>query len=849
MVIPATSRFGFRAGFDTKEFQAFCISLANEIDAAIGKNEVPVNIQELALILNHVCRRKCDDYQTRAVVMALMISAKSACQLGWFPQRETQQLLAIIDLMWNSFSCPETVTPSLNSPVSLISQVIERFYPCVKLGHILVSFEAKPESKMLVKDFHISKAMPHSHKQRVGLFVVRTEDISRSNCIVHPQEVSFLLNGKGVDKRVNISMESGPQLPTNVTALLNPGANLLQAIGCFRGSYLIAIAFMDVIPLPDKPLLKDYVHPEVIESNSDCDIIEGPSRISLSCPISRTRIKLPVKGHVCKHLQCFDFWNYVNMNTRRPSWRCPHCNQSVCYTDIRVDQKLRKILEEVGSNAADVVISADGTWTVEMENDDDVELVPETTHDHGDPNSFINLGPTVLNLARDENEMETSGGTQVDEQNPCLYEIQGPSNNTRMPATDYTMLNQSPASINTLPQTLNAFDGQQFVNLPQVVNTRDSAARQALPVTFLPTSSPQDMLATNAANFGTSMPATQSSQFQGSHVTSLGNCQGRTSDLMERWNHIHGRGRNQTQLPPPAPLSQHHYAMQNQSPSPAQQRPMPSYIVHPQTLPVNYGGNAHQRPMPSSIAHPQTLPVNADQRPTPYSITHLQTLLNYRGNAHQRPIPSSITNLQTLPVSYEGYAHQRPMSSSITQSGTSPVNYGGTADQRPMPSSITHPQTLPVSYGGIADQRHMPRPMPSSITYLQSSPVNYGGTTDQILNPGGAMGQFSSRDFMNLTPANTENWHPQSRMRGSLAPGTNYDHMIIRPTRPVLPLAQTLPAPLPTAYNGADEIQAFLVHPSYPVSNNETQAGTSSLPVAEGLGYSGSFWSMPPETW
>lgn len=65
----------------------------------------------------------------------------------------------------------------------------------------------------------------------------------------------------------------------------------------------------------------------------DCDIIEGPSRISLSCPIrygdvilnlhlkkllpqlpeplkiyhhhcnSRTRFKLPVKGHACKHLQ------------------------------------------------------------------------------------------------------------------------------------------------------------------------------------------------------------------------------------------------------------------------------------------------------------------------------------------------------------------------------------------------------------------------------------------------------------------------------------------------------------------------------------------------------------------
>lgn len=218
----------------------------------------------------------------------------------------------------------------------------------------------------------------------------------------------------------------------------------------------------------------------------------------------------------------------------------------------------------MGRNAADVVISADGSWTVVTENDEDVELVPETTHDHGDPNSFRNLGPTVLDLGRDENEMETSSGTQVDEHNACLSEIQGPSINTHKPATDYTMLKQSSASVNTLPQlpqTLHAFDGQQFINLPQIVNTQDSAARQALPMTFLPTSSPQDRLATNSANFRTSMPAAQSSQFQGSHVTSLGNCLGRTSDLMERWNQIHGRGINQTQLPP-APLSQHHFAMQ-----------------------------------------------------------------------------------------------------------------------------------------------------------------------------------------------------------------------------------------------------------------------------------------------
>ncbi|XP_019091577.1 PREDICTED: E4 SUMO-protein ligase PIAL1-like isoform X3 [Camelina sativa] len=685
--------------------------------------------------------------------------------------------------------------------------------------------------------------MPHSLKQKVGLFVVRTEDISKSNCIVHPQKVSFLLNGKGVDKRVNISMvcafclflgyglevltmmqvivvvisfqESGPQLPTDVTALVNAGANLLQAIGCFGGSYLIAIAFIDVIPLPDKPLLKDYVHPEVIESNSDCDIIEGPSRISLSCPISRTRIKLPVKGHVCKHLQCFDFWNYVNMNLRRPSWRCPHCNQSVCYTDIRVDQKLKKILEEVGSSAADVVITADGSWTVVTENDEDVELVPETTHDHGDPNSFINLGPTVLHLPRDENEMETSSGTQVHEQNLCLSEIQAPSYNAHEPTTDYTMLNHSSASINTLPQlpeSLNAFDGQQF----------------------LPSSSPQDRLATNASNFDTSMPVAQSSQFQGSHVMPLENCVGRTSDLMERWNLIHGRGINQTQLPS-APLSQHHYAMQNLSQSPAQHRPIPSYIAHPQTLPVNYGGNAYQRsmpPMPHSITYIQSLlnyGGNSHGRPMPSSITHSHTLpVSYGGNVHQRSMPSSITHLQTLPVNYGVTADQRTIPSSMSHIQTLPVNYGGTSDQRPMlrpmPSSVTNLQTLPVNYGRTNDQRPMLRPMPSSITHLQTSSVNYGGTNDQRHNPGGATGQLSSREFINLPPASTANWRQPSRMRGSIEPGTEYDHMIIRPTRPVQAQAQTLPPPRSTAHNVTNESQAF----SYPVGTNETQAGTNS---------------------
>lgn len=43
----------------------------------------------------------------------------------------------------------------------------------------------------------------------------------------------------------------------------------------------------------------------------------------------------------CK-MQCFDYENFIEVNSRRPSWRCPLCNQSICHPDIRIDQNIAK---------------------------------------------------------------------------------------------------------------------------------------------------------------------------------------------------------------------------------------------------------------------------------------------------------------------------------------------------------------------------------------------------------------------------------------------------------------------------------------------------------------------------
>ncbi|XP_038682204.1 E4 SUMO-protein ligase PIAL2-like isoform X2 [Tripterygium wilfordii] len=67
--------------------------------------------------------------------------------------------------------------------------------------------------------------------------------------------------------------------------MLQYGTNLLQAVGQFNGHFIIVLAFMSNSSLPEAPVLEDYVLSGTPMTDSENDIIEGPSRISLMCPI------------------------------------------------------------------------------------------------------------------------------------------------------------------------------------------------------------------------------------------------------------------------------------------------------------------------------------------------------------------------------------------------------------------------------------------------------------------------------------------------------------------------------------------------------------------------------------
>ncbi|KAF3635764.1 putative WD repeat-containing protein 74-like [Capsicum annuum] len=308
----------------------------------------------------------------------------------------------------------------------------------LSLEYVLTTFQSlvclfvnwQPGFGAYVNDFQITKNMNLSEGEKVRLFVAQIDNLETSLCLVTPPQVNFLLNGTPVGRRTIVSMDLGPQLPSPVPHMLKFGTNLLQAVGQFNGNYIIAVAFMSETSTPVQATLPDYEQVPVSSVDPDSEIIEGPSRISLNCPISFRRIKTPVKGHSCKHLQCFDFDNYTDINSRRPSWRCPHCNQYVCFTDIRIDQDM--ILKEVSEDVTDVVISSDGSWKAVMESDDRTEKPRDKTPDiaqdspHRGSDGPSNAPSDVLDLTEMDDEMYpvTTAETEDRKNFPAISQIQ-----------------------------------------------------------------------------------------------------------------------------------------------------------------------------------------------------------------------------------------------------------------------------------------------------------------------------------------------------------------------------------------------------------------------------------------
>ncbi|XP_016965659.1 zinc finger MIZ domain-containing protein 2 isoform X3 [Drosophila biarmipes] len=87
------------------------------------------------------------------------------------------------------------------------------------------------------------------------------------------------------------------------------------------------------------------------------------AKISLKCPITKSRIRLPARGHECKHVQCFDLEAYLMINSERGSWRCPECSKSAITDTLEIDQYIWAILNTLNNSDVDeVIIDSSANW-------------------------------------------------------------------------------------------------------------------------------------------------------------------------------------------------------------------------------------------------------------------------------------------------------------------------------------------------------------------------------------------------------------------------------------------------------------------------------------------------------
>jgi len=107
----------------------------------------------------------------------------------------------------------------------------------------------------------------------------------------------------------------------------------------------------------------EEIHRQMLQSiTEDDDIVAGPQKMSLKCPLSFVRIAAPTRSSKCVHSQCFDATSWFSVMEQTTTWLCPVCEKVLDCKDLIVDGYFDGILKQTSSSVEDVIVEPDGEW-------------------------------------------------------------------------------------------------------------------------------------------------------------------------------------------------------------------------------------------------------------------------------------------------------------------------------------------------------------------------------------------------------------------------------------------------------------------------------------------------------
>ena len=107
-----------------------------------------------------------------------------------------------------------------------------------------------------------------------------------------------------------------------------------------------------------KAFIKDKLH----GGDADMEIATTSLRISLNCPLGKTRLIYPGRSSLCSHAQCFDIATYLQMNERRARWVCPVCDCAAIFDNLLIDGLMQEVLNKCSPSVEYIEYLDDGSW-------------------------------------------------------------------------------------------------------------------------------------------------------------------------------------------------------------------------------------------------------------------------------------------------------------------------------------------------------------------------------------------------------------------------------------------------------------------------------------------------------
>ncbi|KAI1393483.1 zf-MIZ-domain-containing protein [Hypoxylon trugodes] len=165
-----------------------------------------------------------------------------------------------------------------------------------------------------------------------------------------------------------------------------------------------------VTKIRTRKISKASVIKDISKKANDPDVVATSQNLSLLCPLSYTRLKVPCRGMSCNHIQCFDAKSFMQLQEQGPTWSCPICYKPAPFETLAIDEYVQEVLEKTSDSQQQVTIEPDGRWrtkveeqessrsraapTSKVEDDDDLSILSDThafgngTNGFGGRNSF-----------------------------------------------------------------------------------------------------------------------------------------------------------------------------------------------------------------------------------------------------------------------------------------------------------------------------------------------------------------------------------------------------------------------------------------------------------------------------